>query len=595
MKIQRFSCLKNVYPLLIIGIFSFFGVTHNVLAQSSSSVQESITTFVSTIHVNLDSSVDVNEVIAYTTGTVAHHGIYRDIRAISSFGEKMKVSNIKVVNEIGTPYNFVFSNDNQFVRVKIGDANSTFTGQKIYHLSYHVTNAVAHVKNVDEIYWNATGNEWTMPIDSARATVLLPGGLSSVQNACYVGVLGSTEKCEPSNSAQGNSHVFDSPRKLLIGEGLTVAVGFTKGVVVPYEKSFIEKYGGVVGVEIITVIFFVGMLAYWSRHWRDPKGRGIIVAQYDVPDGLTPMEVDVIVNERINVNSISAEIIYLATRGYLKIKNRGKGGYEFIKLKDISEEENDFDKKLFESIFFQEGRDEINISSLSNHFYKKFEDIRKLTGQSIVSKLYYKDIGRIATGPDGFLYFFFYFSIITFFSFFIIFFFSAFSDIVEMYVGSDLGVLTSIMFSFYFSLLLFSVFYYFSPVKTEKGVMAKEYLLGLKMYLTVAEKDRIRFHNAPEKKPELFEKLLPYAMVLGVEKEWAEEFRGIYAIPPSWYESDTASHFSSLTLSNSLVDFRTIASYNLTSSPSSSTSGSGGSSGGGSSGGGGGGGGGGSW
>lgn len=61
----------------------------------------------------------------------------------------------------------------------------------------------------------------------------------------------------------------------------------------------------------------------------------------------------------------------------------------------------------------------------------------------------------------------------------------------------------------------------------------KEYLLGLKMYLQIAEKDRLDFHNAPEKNPEIFEKLLPYAMVLGVEKALAKEFKGIYIEQPS--------------------------------------------------------------
>ncbi|MCX6743757.1 MAG: DUF2207 domain-containing protein, partial [Candidatus Parcubacteria bacterium] len=115
-------------------------------------------------------------------------------------------------------------------------------------------------------------------------------------------------------------------------------------------------------------------------------------------------------------------------------------------------------------------------------------------------------------------------------------------------------------------------------------------------FLTVAEKDRIKFHNAPEKNPELFEKLLPYAMVLGVENQWAGQFADIYKQPPKWYSTnENLSAFNSLSLVNGMHTFSAQASSTLYSVPASASSGSSGFSGGGGSGGGFGGGGGGSW
>jgi len=142
--------------------------------------------------------------------------------------------------------------------------------------------------------------------------------------------------------------------------------------------------------------------------------------------------------------------------------------------------------------------------------------------------------------------------------------------------------------------LIILFFASFMPARSKKGVAAKEHILGLKLYLTVGEKDRINFHNAPEKKPELFEKLLPLAMVLGVEKKWAKQFDGLFNTQPNWYSSTGYSTFSSIQLANGLYKFKTDSSASLSSSPSSSSSGGSGFSGG-SSGGGGGGGGGGSW
>jgi uncharacterized membrane protein len=119
----------------------------------------------------------------------------------------------------------------------------------------------------------------------------------------------------------------------------------------------------------------------------------------------------------------------------------------------------------------------------------------------------------------------------------------------------------------------------------------REQIQGLKRYIEVAEKDRINFHNAPEKKPELFEKLLPFAMVLGAEKAWAKQFEGIYSTPPSWYHGSSNSAFNAVLFTNNLSSFNAAATSSLTSAPKGGS----GSGGGGFSGGGFGGGGGGSW
>src|SRR6185436_19560328 len=96
------------------------------------------------------------------------------------------------------------------------------------------------------------------------------------------------------------------------------------------------------------------------------------------------------------------------------------------------------------------------------------------------------------------------------------------------------------------SIIVYSFISRFFPAKTEKGVAAKEHILGLKEYLQIAEKDRLEFHNAPEKKPEVFETLLPYAMVLGVANIWAKEFEGIYNEPPSWYSGPSSTAFNAI-------------------------------------------------
>jgi uncharacterized membrane protein YgcG len=136
------------------------------------------------------------------------------------------------------------------------------------------------------------------------------------------------------------------------------------------------------------------------------------------------------------------------------------------------------------------------------------------------------------------------------------------------------------------------------PSRTRKGAAAKDAAEGLKLYLETAEKDRIAMLQSPnapyaDKSPEpvktveLFEKLLPYAMVLGVEKQWAEQFSSIYTTPPDWYNGNWST-FNAGYLASSLNDSMSAMNSSFA-APSSGSSGFSGGAGGGGGGGGGGG------
>ena len=122
---------------------------------------------------------------------------------------------------------------------------------------------------------------------------------------------------------------------------------------------------------------------------------------------------------------------------------------------------------------------------------------------------------------------------------------------------------------------------------------------GLSMFMEVAEKHRLNMLNPPEKTPQLFEQLLPYAFALNVENAWGKQFDSIIAkaienneYRPTWYVGNTTSMFHMNHLTSNLGSSLSSAVSSTSTPPSSSSSGSGG---GGSSGGGGRGGGGGGW
>jgi uncharacterized membrane protein len=544
--------------------------------------QEAIVSYDADITVNIDNSINVTEKITYNTGPQEHHGIYRDIYLYSSQKKKMQINNITVIDENGSPYDFQISRSDKNIRIKIGDPDWTFKGQKTYIINYQATRAIAQLNDIDEIYWNVTGNNWAMPIYQAQASIILPSGVKIVRSACYYGPLGSTDQCHIINSTT-DRYTFTAPTKLQPGSGLTIAIGFPKGIVTPYTLSdkitnFITIYWPWLVAILLPLLTLILSLLYWYRKGRDARGTGIIVPQYDILDELSPLEVGGIMNEKITVNNISAEIIYLATKGYLKIEQLGTD-YELTKLKDFSDLPNDFDQLLVKSLFTSE-KQTVKLSDLENVFYQDTGAIITSALNILVNKGYYKNLGKMKNNSCSV-------AILLFFSLWL-------AGVLEgLFLGSILKWNpTPLVGGLFLSTIIYGLIFHFSPAKTEKGVVAKEHILGLKDYLQIAEKDRLQFHNAPDKKPAIFEKLLPYALVLGVANIWAKEFEGIYTTPPSWYAGSDGIAFSAITFSNSLGAFSSFASQSMSSAPSSSSGGSGG---GGSSGGGGGGGGGGSW
>ncbi len=285
--------------------------------------------------------------------------------------------------------------------------------------------------------------------------------------------------------------------------------------------------------------------------------------------------------ESANNRDISAEIINLAVNGYLTITRLEEkvlwlfdsADYQLDLLKDYKDLSNQFERTMMEALFG--GKTPVKLSSLKNKFYTDLADIRKQVYRSVVDK------GFFAQNPNTVRAWYMAGA--------------AFVAVSGFFIGINTqNVYTAV--GMFVSAVIVGVFGHFMPRATLKGGEMKAYILGLKLYMTVAEKDRLKFFNAPDKTPQHFEKLLPYALALGVETSWAKQFEGIYNTPPSWYRGSGSGAFNALYFAGMMHSFSQTTNQTFASHPSSSASGGGsGFGGGGFSGGGCGGGGGGSW
>ncbi|NQV13213.1 MAG: DUF2207 domain-containing protein [Parcubacteria group bacterium] len=541
---------------------------------------EKIQNFDVNIVVNEDSSLEVTEKIVYDFAEYQKHGIYRDIPyKYKARGGRfsVKLSDFKVVDEKGTSYNYTVTKQGDKKRVKIGDADRYVSGVHTYLVSYKVQRALNYFNEHDELYWNVTGVEWQVPINWSGVTIKLPQTVAEdqLQTACYTGVYGSTASNCQLEIKENGEMTFITDGQLRAYEGLTVVVGWPKGVVT--KPALLQRTVWFLQDNyyfFLPFLIFLTSFTYWWVRGRDPKMQGAVVAEYEAPDGLAPAEVGTVIDGKADNKDITAQLIDLAIRGYLKIKQTGMGkkDYQLVKLKEADSLERDFDKKLMEALF--KGRNEVTMKDLENSFYKDMTAVGKLLYGAVTSKGYYAKNPKRA--KFGCLF------------------------VAGVILGIGAFFLGGVAANFFLGVSLFVsgvimiVFSIFMPKRTKKGVETLRRIEGFKDFLRVTEKERLKFHNPPKMIPEMFEKFLPYAMVLGVEGKWAKNFENIYKQQPDWYEGYGGRSFSPMYLASSMSSFSSRSTSVMTSQPSSASSGGSGFSGGGS-GGGGGGGGGGSW
>lgn len=499
--------------------------------------QEKINNFDVQAQIKGNSSVLITEDIFYDLGSdEGKHGIFRDI-----YSKDIIVEVEKVVDENGNEHQYKIINSKDNVRVQIGDANQTITGQHHYVITYLVKGAIKFLADHDEFYWNVTGNNWPAPIGQVIVNVSLPQIVSKekISLKCYTGSLNSvSQDCQYFNS---ETIEIINLNPLAVGEGLTIVVGWPKGVVSPpstIEKitDFTKRYWPFA----LPIIVFVYLFITWWKKGRDIKLHKSIVPQYDLPNDLRPVEVAYILNQKITPRDISAMIVDLAVRGYIKIKETEKKNligkskdWVFLKQKDFEGDATleEFERRLLRGIFGLGGG--VAVSDMKKDFYKDIEDIKDEISQEMVLDEYF------VSDPDKAKRKFITIGIVVLVIFYVFVKFVAFGFFSTANFWVPLLI----------SGILFIAFGAVMPKKTSKGTEVMWYILGFKEYITKAEKYRAQF----QEKENIFEKFLPYAIIFGCTKKWAKAFEGIYKTPPTWYEGAVyGAYFSPVIFSKSL-------------------------------------------
>lgn len=589
-----------------------------------------INQFDSSVVVFANGSIEVQENINITTdGVSIRHGIYRD------FPTQYKTTNGQDVNITfdvlsatlnNSPVPFHTQQLANGVRIYLGDRNRNLPADTYtFTLSYTAVGELGFFQDHDELYWNVTGNGWAYPITSATLSVQLPDDAINHLTG-YTAYTGSQGSRDQNYRAQinGTKIIFQTTKPLESYQGLTIVLGWNKGFVTP--PLYVEAAKP--GINYLTLSILLGGLIillfyyyiFWNKYGRDPAER-VVIPIYEPPSEFTPAALRYILEMGYDQKVLAADIINLAVKGYLKIVERKSffsKTYGLIKQRDFKGSLSKSETTLVSHLFIKNNVIELAYSPEIENAVSSYKEELKFEFENIYfernNKFVY--IGFFISIVIGvlailthvelmaiafFILFISVFSyslivskktlrtILTGAIFFVGVFFVFFQVLKQLLVGD------TVIFSILLLIIIVTniVFTYLMKRPTLSGQQLLHTIKGFKLFLNATEKDRLNFRNPPNRTPEVFEKYLPYAIALGVEQAWAEQFTDVLAkadYHPSWYVGPSIGSFNATAFSSAMAG----SFVNTISSASTPPGGSSGFSGG-SSGGGGGGGGGGGW
>ena len=414
---------------------------------------------------------------------------------------------------------------------------------------------------MDELYWNVTGDEWDMPILHASGRITLPSDVpvDLVQAKAFTGRYGEKGGDFTLRVEDGPTILVETTDKLVAGEGLTAVVIFPPGHV--SHPSPAERVGWWLQDNWFLVLPLLLLLLWWLawRAWgRDPlKGRTII-AEWEPPEGMHPSEVGVLVDDSFDQRDLTATIVQLAVQGVITIHEEDGGDDFRLELHPEVEKKAQLrkhQKRLLGRIF--DGDDtEVTLSSLKHEFVTGLKLVKNSVLDRLVSKGYFqKRPDRVVERWSGL-------------------------TVMALIGLVILGVMITAPLP-YWALAAVCVFLMFTiarqmPRRTKKGLDALARVKGMEEYLVTAEKERMQVLPLDH-----FEKLLPFAIALGVQKRWTKAFEGLFEKPPDWFRT-TRTGFDSVWMNRSLNRMNSNVGSTLMSGPraaqsSGSSGGSGGS------------------
>ncbi len=555
-------------------------------AATAAIAAEQINSYDVKIVVEQDGDILVTETIDLTSeGNQIRRGIFRDLpRLYEQDGVNLPFRyDIKQIrrNDNKEPYDV--SRVGNAVRWRIGDADVFLdNGRHVYEIEYAVKNQIRYFQSHDELFWNAIGQYWAFPIAHARVEVTVPDGAISTGAFAFTGGYGE-DGGDYRYANENGAHIFAATRSFAPREGMTISLSLEKGAIDPPSASDKRaNWWALNGSLFILMLGAIGISGFhyhaWQRIGIDPP-KGPVFPRYEPPKNHSPAGVHYVYHRRLKGHdALIASIVNLGINKWIKVDPVDKKNTTLTRLDEDDTHKSVFpaERLLLKKILPRGGARTIG-GKTDLTFAKAYQKFQSDVSRRFGSEYFKWNFGFIALAVA--------------------------LSIAAIIAAAIMAVQwTSWHWAAVGALVLVNLlFAYLLPAATEKGQEIRTEIEGFKLYLETAEKLQINAAEVGAGTPPVltvdrYERFLPYAIALGVEKPWTTHFektlpREAGAYDPYWSSGHVHGHHSLHGMNSALVS----AMSSGVSSAMPQSSGSSGSGGGGFSGGGGGGGGGGGW
>lgn len=418
---------------------------------------------------------------------------------------------------------------NSSIDIQIGDPNRYVSGRHRYTIRYKVFGAIQFQSEFSELYWNAIGLEWNVPIHRAFIEVIPPSGttLTPADYFAYTGSFGSTER-NARVSWNNQSLTVATTRSLNPREGVTIGMKFPEGalrngdVVLRAWLLFVNY-----GVVVIPIGTFILLYFVWRTYGRDEALTQMVF--YQPPKEINSAEAGVLENDVADNRDLVSLIVAWAAQGFLDMREIELEGFfggkdlELQRREGLPEDARGYERLIFDRLF--ESGDKVLVSSLRNSFHSTMKEARSALNVEIDRLGLYEPASRLLGKAMGGL------AIVVFFLHF---------WLVRYNVSSSAITIPSV----FLTAGILAIFASIMPKKSSKGRRLYQQVAGFRDFMKRVEAPQLA--RLLEEDPLYFNKTIAFAVVFGMAAPWTERFQGILAAPPEWYSTTAGRPFTSV-------------------------------------------------
>ncbi len=561
--------------LRVVGVVAAVVMSSILAAQTVAAAQagdERIESYDVEIAIQRDASMLVTERILYNFDSNQRHGIFHEIPVLFPYSKRYDryyPLDVLSVESPDAPAQYTVDNTGSSVIIKIGDPSQTVTGVHTYILTYLVRQSLTAYRDYDELYWNVTGNQWSVPIDIATVRVTAPAPPTAA--ACWAGPYGSASQCEQGSAEAGDATFTQNG--LGPYEGLTVAVKIPKAAVATPHPVLRERWSlqqafaltpvsvGAFG-GLLAVMVILGALVLARRQHRQhgmaaadltgampaPSAETVPLPARDQPamesappGDLRPGQAGTLLDGVANPRDVTATIVDLAVRGYLRIEDTGwEAASRDWRLARLDKNGGllDYEQILLDGLFMNAATDcdvpSVRLSELGGEFAAQLKRAQGALYTDVTKR------GWFITRPDQARRKWLALGLAMFGA-----------GVIAVIVAAAKTHLGIVPIPLVLAGLALAGAAKWMPARTPAGAAMARRVEGFRSYITTAAVAQAH----PAGQPDALYDYLPYAIAFGCTQEWADLTGSLaHTGPaPSWYHASappTPGNLASLTQSS---------------------------------------------